>query len=361
MKRSPKRSIKPGLLFTSFAGLSYAVATGVISSALISSAVIGSTLFSSAALAAEWSVPRTPDGKPDLQGIWNNGTLTPLRRAADFGEKRAFTAEEAMEREQRALLSEQRADAPIDPNRAPPTDGNTAAAYNTFWLERGTSVALINGEYRTSLIIDPPNGQIPMREGDLPQSLREQWLSRPGVGEFDGPELLSIGDRCLIFWDFRTSTSTAGPPMLPLAYNNNYQIVQTPDYVIIRIEMTSDLRIIRIDAQPLPAAQHRWMGDSVGHWEGDTLVVRTANMHPQQSHFGSTADLKVTERFTRTSAEQIVYSFTMEDLSVYSAPWTAEIPMHARPTEKIYEYACHEGNYALQGILAGARVSEREQ
>ncbi len=341
MKYSLIRFIKPGLLFSCFV---------VLAPALLN-----------IAQAAEWSVPRTPDGKPDLQGIWNNGTLTPLRRPANLGEKRAFSAEEALEREQRAMLSAQRADAPIDPDRAPPTDGNTAAAYNTFWLERGTSIALIDGEYRTSLIIDPPDGQIPMREGDRPQSLREQWLSRPGVGEFDGPELLSIGDRCLIFWDFRTSSSTAGPPMLPLAYNNNYQIVQTLDYVIIRIEMTSDLRIIRIDGEPLPEAQHRWMGDSVGHWEGDTLVVRTANMHPQQSHFGSTKDLKVTERFTRTSAEQIVYSFTMDDPSVYSAPWTAEIPMHARPHEKIYEYACHEGNYALQGILAGARVGEQRE
>jgi hypothetical protein len=271
---------------------------------LISAGLTGTGLINSAALAAEWSVPRTPDGRPDLQGIWNNGTLTPLRRSADLGEKRAFSAEEAQEREQRAQLSEQRADAPLDPNRPPPTDGNVAASYNTFWLERSTRLALINGEYRTSLIIDPPNGQIPMREGNRPQSLREQWLSRPDVGEFDGPELLSIGDRCLIFWDFRTSSSTAGPPMLPLAYNNNYQIVQTPDYVIIRIEMTSDLRIIRIDGDPLPDALHRWMGDSVGHWEGDTLVVRTSNMHPQQSHFGSTADLKVTERFTRSSASR---------------------------------------------------------
>src|SRR5690606_8171938 len=135
----------------------------------------------------------------------------------------------------------------------------------------------------------------PLR-GDAPPSLREQWQASAS-GEFDGPELMSIGDRCLLFWDFRSSSSSAGPPMLPLMYNNNYQIVQTPDYVMILVEMMSDVRIIRIDDEPLPEAMYRWMGDSVGHWENDTLVVHTRNLHPQQSHFGSSAELEVVERF----------------------------------------------------------------
>ncbi len=312
--------------------------------------------------AADWSVPRTPDGKPDLQGIWSNATQTPLIRPADLGEKRFFTEEEALEREQRARLSEQRADNPSDPNRPPPTDGNTAAAYNTFWLDRGTNVALIDGEYRTSMIIDPPNGQIPRREGPVPQTLREQWLSQQGVGEFDAPELMSIGDRCLLFWDFRTSNSSAGPPMMPIIYNNNYQIVQTPDYVMILAEMMHDARIIRIDDEHQPEVMRKWMGDSVGRWEGDSLVVTTRNMHPQQSHYNFTRDVVITERFTRSSEAQIDYRFTINDPAVYTATWTAEMPLRARPAgEKIYEFACHEGNYALRGILAGARVQEQEQ
>jgi hypothetical protein len=305
-----------------------------------------------------WTPPRTPEGRPDLQGIWTNATQTPLVRPAEFGERRALNETEAQEREQRALVSEQRGDAPVDPDRPPPSDGNTAAAYNTFWLERGTGIAYINGEYRTSLIIDPPNGRIPLR-GDAPLPLRDQWLARAGVGEFDGPELMSPGDRCLIFWDFRTSSSSSGPPMLPLMYNNNYQIVQTRDYVMILTEMMSDARIIRLDAEPLPEGMYRWMGDSVGYWDGDTLVVHTEKLHPQQSHFGSSSEVRITEHFTRESEDQIVYRVTVEDPAVYTAPWTAEIPMRARPHgERIYEYACHEGNYALPGILAGARRIE---
>ncbi len=319
-----------------------------------------SALAAAGAAAAEWTVPRTPEGTPDLQGVWSNATQTPLVRPADLGTQRFYTEEEAVAREQRALQSAVRGDSPSDPQRAPPTDGNTAAAYNSFWLDRGTTVAHINGEYRTSLIIDPPDGQVPLRP-DAPPSLREQWTNRPGTGEFDGPELLSIGDRCLIFWDFRTSSSSAGPPMLPLMYNNNYRIVQTPGYVLIHVEMMSDVRIIRIDDEPLPENMYRWMGDSTGHWEDDTLVVTTRKLHPQQSHFGSTPALTVTERFQRLAADEILYSFTMEDPAAYTAAWTAEIPMRARPAgDRIYEYACHEGNYALQGILAGARRQEGE-
>ncbi|MEX2332996.1 MAG: hypothetical protein WD600_01980, partial [Pseudohongiella sp.] len=263
--------------------------------------------------------------------------------------------------QQSAQQREQQSFAPSDPNRPPPTDGNTAAAYNTFWLDRGTQVVHIDGEYRTSMIIDPPDGQIPFREGAPEQNLMEHWRDLHGDDAFLGPEMATIGERCLLFYDFRTSNSSAGPPMMPIIYNNNYQIVQTEDYVMIMAEMMHDARIIRLHGAHLPPDVHKWMGDSVGRWEGDTLVVTTRNMHPQQSHYGSGPGLEVTERLRMVSAEEIVYSFTMNDPVAYTQPWTAEMVLHARPAgERIYEYACHEGNYALPGILAGKRRQEQD-
>jgi hypothetical protein len=307
------------------------------------------------------TLPRTPDGKPDLQGIWTNGTQTPLQRPARYGDQRAMSADEAERLQQGAQQREQQSFAPSDPDRPPPTDGNTAAAYNTFWLDRGTQVVNIDGEYRTSMIIDPPDGQIPFREGAPEQNLMEHWRDLHGDDAFLGPEMATIGERCLLFYDFRTSNSSAGPPMMPIIYNNNYQIVQTPDYVMIMAEMMHDARIIRLDSEHLPAEVHKWMGDSVGHWEGDTLVVSTRNMHPQQSHYGSGPGLEVTETLRMVSPGEIVYSFTMNDPVAYTQPWTAEMVLYARPPgERIYEYACHEGNYALPGILAGKRRQEQE-
>lgn len=325
-------------------------------------AVLAAQLVMAATPNAAWQVPRTPDGRPDLQGIWSNGTQMPLQRPPQLGEQRAYSAEEAAAREARATLSEQRNNSPSDPNRTAPSDGNLAAAYNTFWLDRGNATALINGEYRTSMIIDPPDGQIPwLAEQERNPNQLARWLAASGVGAFDGPELQTIGERCLLFFDFRTSNSSAGPPMMPIAYNNNYQIVQTPGYVLIIAEMVHDARIVRIEAQHGPAVHRKWMGDSIGHWEGDTLVVTTRHLHPQQSHYGSSEGIVVTERFTRESQNQIVYQFTMDDPSVYRQTWTAEMALRARPAqERIYEYACHEGNYALQGILSGARVQERD-
>lgn len=311
---------------------------------------------------AEWVLQRTPDGQPDFQGIWSNATQTRLERAVELGEKRAYSSEEAQAIELRAREGVARSLAPSAADRAPPTDGNVASAYNSFWLERGTDIALIDGEYRTSMIIAPANGRIPwLPEQERQPTQLQRWLSQPGVGPFDGPELQTIGERCLLFWDFRTSNSSAGPPMMPMIYNNNYQIVQSPGYVLIYAEMMHDARIIRLDKDHHSSPMMQWMGDSVGRWEGDTLVVVTKNMHPQQSHFGSSDALVVTETFRRTSESDIVYSFTMEDPLVYSEPWTAEMVWkNATEDGRIYEYACHEGNYALSGILAGARVQEKE-
>lgn len=307
-------------------------------------------------------IPRAPNGKPDLQGIWSNATQTPLERPERFGDRQALTESEAVDLQSGAETREERGNAPSDPNRAPPSDGNTAAAYNSFWLDRGTGVVQVDGEYRTSLIIDPPDGQIPFRENAPEQNKMEQWRDEHGDDAFLGPEMATIGERCLLFYDFRTSNSSAGPPMMPMIYNNNYQIVQTDDYVMIMAEMMHDARIIRLNSEHQDPAIHKWMGDTVGHWEGDTLVFTTRNMHPQQSHFGSGPGLVVTESLRMVSDSEIVYRFTMNDPVAYDAPWTAEMVFHSQPPEnRIYEYACHEGNYALAGILAGKRREDSQQ
>jgi hypothetical protein len=306
-------------------------------------------------------IPRTPEGRPDLQGFWSNATLTPLERPTRFADRRAMSAEEAIAMQQDAVQRDIAADAPSDPDRPPPSDGNTAAAYNSFWLDRGTQVVEVDGEYRTSMIIDPPDGQIPYREGAPEQNFMEQLRDIHGDDAFLGPEMTTIGERCLLFYDFRTSNSSVGPPMMPMIYNNNYQIVQTPDHVAVHAEMMHDTRIFRLRGEHLPPEVYKWMGDSVARWEGDTLVIETRNMHPQQSHFGSGPGLQVTEKLRMVSADKIVYSFTMNDEIAYSQPWTAEMVFHRLPAgERIYEFACHEGNYALPGILAGARRLEQE-
>lgn len=334
-------SIRPGL-------------SGLLLSGLLTLLSLGSV-----AHAQTDEIPRTPSGHPDLQGIWTNATQTPLQRPARFGDQRAMTGQQAIAAQQQAQQREVRADAPSDPDRPPPTDGNTAAAYNTFWLDRGTQVVQIDGEYRTSMIIDPPDGQIPFRPDAPEQNLMEQWRDEHGADAFLGPEMATIGERCLLFYDFRTSNSSGGPPMMPIIYNNNYQIVQTDEHIVIMAEMMHDARIIRLNSEHLPPEVYKWMGDSIAHWEDDTLVVSTRNMHPQQSHYGSGPGLQVTERLRMVSPTEIVYSFTMHDPVAYTAPWTAEMVLYARPPgEKIYEYACHEGNYALPGILAGARRLE---
>lgn len=307
-------------------------------------------------------IPRTPDGKPDLQGIWSNATQTPLERPERFGDRQALTESEAQDMQSGALSREERGNSPSDPDRPPPSDGNTAAAYNSFWLDRGTGVVQIDGEYRTSLIIAPADGQIPYRENAPEQNKMEQWRDEHGEDAFLGPEMATIGERCLLFYDFRTSNSSAGPPMMPMIYNNNYQIVQTEDYVMILAEMMHDARIIRLNSEHQDPAIHKWMGDTVGHWEGDTLVFTTRNMHPQQSHFGSGPGLEVTESLRMVSDNEIVYRFTMDDPVAYESPWTAEMVFRPRPPgEQIYEYACHEGNYALAGILAGKRREDSQQ
>lgn len=309
---------------------------------------------------AEFTPARTNFDRPDLQGIWNNTTRTPLERPARLGEQRAYSEEEALTMEGRLQERLLAADAPLDPNRGAPTQDDTGT-YDNFWIELGGNITSVAGEYRTSLIIDPLDGRIPwLPENEIAPTLLQQWLAGTGVAPFDGPELQTIGERCLLFYDFRTSNSSSGPPMMPMYYNSNYQIVQTEDYVVIMAEMMHDARIIRIDSERQDPAMKKWMGDSVGHWEGDTLVVSTKNFHDQQSHFRGSPLRVVTEYFTRLKDDEILYRFTIEDPLAYEQPWTAEMIWRSRPAgEKIYEYACHEGNYALSGILSGARFEEK--
>ena len=307
-----------------------------------------------------FKVPRTLDGQPDLQGNWTNATLTPFERPEKYGTRLVLTAEEASQIENSEAEVARRDAAPTDPNKGIkdlPTDcgrGFTGVncGYNAFWVDPGTSVMTINGEKRSSMLVDPANGRLP----PLTPEGRQRMGARTAAarsGSADGPESRSLGERCLMSFG-----SSAGPPMLPLLYNNNYQIVQNQDTVLILVEMVHDARIIRLNAKHQPSGVRRWMGDSIGHWEGDTLVVETINFHPLQQFRGASENLKVTERFTRVSPSQILYRFTVEDPTTFSQPFTAEVAMSSSQ-EKIYEYACHEGNYALPGILAGAREAER--
>jgi hypothetical protein len=317
--------------------------------------------------AKAWSVPRTPDNKPDLQGNWTNETLTPLERPAGASGL-VMSEEEAQVLEKRTADRRERLAQPSDPDRpAPPQggDGSTGAAgnvggYNNFWLAPGERVARVDGQPRTSLIIDPPNGRVPQLTAEAQQRQRERVAARRGMGQYDHPELRPLAERCITSFG-----SNAGPPMLPnYFYNNNYQIVQTKDHVMILVEMVHDARTIRLVDSPskvqhLPSHLRPWYGDSVGWWEDDTLVVETTNFHPLQVFRNASDNLKVTERFTRTGPDQLLYQFTVEDSTTFTQPWTGEVPFSSLDG-LIYEYACHEGNYALSNVLSGERARERE-
>ena len=300
-------------------------------------------------------ISRTPEGRPDFQGVWTNATQTPLERPEALGNKRAYTAEEAT---QRVLASQERFardSAPIDPDQPAPEKG-APIGLEADWRFPNSHVITVNGEARTSMIIEPENGRIPHVDNEVMQDWRSKILAQDGVDEFDGPEVRTVGERCLL-----SVLSTAGPPMVPMIYNSNYQIVQTEDYLMIMTEMVNDARIIRIDSEPLPEAMTRWMGDSVGHWEGDTLVVKTNKIHPQQTFRGSTQALTTTEWFSKESNAQINYRVTIDDPVAYTQPWTAEIPLRALAQgTRLYEYACHEGNMSVIGSLGGARRQDHD-
>ena len=290
------------------------------------------------ALATAQTPERTAWGDPDLQGIWTNRTTTPLERPSEYEGRTELSAEE------RADL-----DAQAEANRDRPPPPGSTGAYNAFWLDRGLRTN------QTSLIVDPPDGRYPTRTERVRESDAAFAASRNGT-EFETYEDLNLYDRCI----------TRGMPgsMIPGFYNHNYQILQTPDHVVILVEMIHDARIIPLDGRPhLPVQIGQWMGDSRARWEGDTLVVETANMTPKGDERvrnlvrAGSERAHVVERFTRVAADRIDYSFTVTDPATYARPWTAEIPMVPLGGE-IFEYACHEGNYGLENILAGARAAE---
>ena len=298
---------------------------------------------------------RTADGHPNLQGNWSNATITPFQRAE--GQGPLFSTSEVARLEGRAEETVRAGAAPSDPNRAPPKVGGSIGSYNDVWFERGKRVAVINGEFRSSLLTNPPDGRRPPLTEAGRRQQQEQRDFRSQFGSADNPENRSLTDRCLMF------ASNVGPPMIPnSAYNNNYTIVQTADYVLIHAEVVHDARIIRLGTpNRLPTDVTPWMGDSWGRWEGDALVVETTNISPLHTFRGisPSKSLKVTERFTRVDDNTLLYEFRIDDPTTYTQPWGGEIPLN-RFADQLYEYACHEGNYALGNILSGARYEERQ-
>ena len=311
-----------------------------------------------AARAADYHAPRTGFGQPDLQGVWTNASLTGLERPPMF-KSLTIPEAEALAVEKRRAAMRAAADRPSDPKEGAPPVAADPGGYNAAWTDPGTTFGRLNGQARTSWLIDPADGKLPYSAQG--RKAFEATLHK-ARSDFGGPEVRPLGERCILGFG-----SSAGPPMLNVLYNNNYQIVQTPDQVAIVVEMNHDVRTIRLNAKGhLPSSMRPWMGDSIGHWEGETLVVETTNFNPGESlrpYFGATLylskDARVTERFTRVSASQILYQFAVDDPSVFTQTWRAEMPLNATKGP-VYEYACHEGNYALPGILAGARQAEKE-
>ena len=328
------------------------------------------------ALAAQTrsAIPRTPDGHPDLQGTYDLATLTPIERQA--GSPLVLSDEDAKKLEQQAASRKAYGDTPLKGDRpAPPVggDGSSGAAgnvggYNSFWIDAGSLYTVVDGRKRASILIDPPDGRIPQMTPQArqrvarnvrptsDQTAREDDPGFEGNGAYDDPERRPLGERCLMGFG-----STSGPPALPnYFYNNLHQIVQTRDQVMILTEMVHDARVIRLNAEHLPKTITKWMGDSVGRWEGDTLVVDTTNFSEKTRFRGSTANLHVVERFTRVDNKNLLYRFTIEDPDTWTRPWTGEYTWPATD-EQLYEYACHEGNYAMGNILRGARLKEADE
>jgi hypothetical protein len=287
-----------------------------------------------------------PGGHPDFGGIWNSATATPLERPAQLKDKEFFTPKEAAEWER--MMAAQNEDTPVAASK-------NVGTYNTAFREFGSHVVKT---LRTSLITDPPDGRIPALTptAAAEKHRRQELLRHPG-----GAKDLGLQDQCLIF-------VTAVPPMTPYSYNSNYQFVQTNDTLMINVEMIHDTRIIALNGRPhLPSNVRLWLGDSVGHWEGSTLVVDTANFNDAGGFFGdaggmfgSDRNLHVVERLSLLDADTILYRFEVDDPTAFTRPWKGELTM-ARTSGPLYEYACHEGNYALPNLLTGLRAGEPDR
>ena len=346
--------------------------------------------------AKPYSPKRMPDGHPDLQGTYDLATLTPLERPP--GMKPVLTREEMAKIERAVAAQVDEGAKPLSGERAAPPkggDGSAGAAgnvggYNNFWLDPGSTYTIVNGEIRTSIIVDPPDGRMPQLTPAARQRIAARLLAGAGSvpnndrgletapGAYDDPERRPLGERCLLGFG-----STAGPPALPnYFYNNLHKIVQTPNTVLIVNEMVHDVRVVRMNGQHPPKHIRKWMGDSIGRWEGDTLVVDTTNFNADQIRYavqaapgrglfmveslgakpqdrlqGPSQDLHVIERFTRVADNALLYRFTVEDANTWVAPWTGEFTWPAT-SEPIFEYACHEANYAMENVLRGARRRE---
>jgi hypothetical protein len=296
---------------------------------------------------AVWKMPRVADGHPDLQGIWSNATRTPVERPAEFAGKPTLTDAEAKVWEQKEHQAWEELDGTSDGPLHKGKGSEGTGAYNVLFYDMGYGLMRVDGVKHTSMVIDPSDGRIP---AVLPQARERNRGAAARAASVDNVKDRGLSERCLF-------TPMAGPPMLPTLYNNNYQIVQTPDTVMILVEEIHDARIVRMNAKHAPPDVRQWLGDSVGHWEGDTLVVETTNFSDQTHFRGSSKDLKVMERFTRVDPGNIVYKATIEDPATWEKPWTLELPFVAQKGP-IYEYACHEGNYAIEDILGGARRIE---
>ena len=299
----------------------------------------------------EKAIPRAADGRPDLQGVWTNATLTPLERPAQFAGK-ATVSDAGAKLYERQDLSANTLDGDVNNEENRRTGGAGVGAYNNLFVDRGSELARVDGVKRTSLIIDPPDGKIPQ----LTAAARDRNADTGrGFNRYDSVKDRPLSERCIIGFG-----STSGPPMLPVLYNNNYEIVQTPNYVMILVEMVHDIRVIRINGTHKPPDVRQLLGDSIGHWEGDTLVVDTTNFTNRTRFRGSSESLHVIERFRRIDASTILYRATIDDPSTYTRQWTIEYPFLAT-AGPVYEYACHEGNYAMPDILGGARKLETEE
>ena len=344
-------------------------AIATLAAAILASAVVAG--------AQQSSAPRTADGHPDLQGTYDLATLTPLERRADT--PLVLTDEQAAKLEKDVAQRSDALAAPVKADRdAPPKGGDgspgpygNVGGYNNFWLDPGSHYTMVDGQKRASLLVDPPDGRVPaLTDAARQRRSSADYNARPtsdaaareddpgfeGPSAYDDPEIRPLAERCLIGF-----SSTSGPPILPTYfYNNLHQIVQTPDTVMILTEMVHDARVIRLNAQHAPKTVRKWLGDSVGRWEGDTLVVDTTNFSDKTRFRGSSENLHVVERFTRTGPKTLRYQFTIDDPTTWTKPWTAEYTWPAT-NGLIYEYACHEGNYALGNILRGARQKERDE
>lgn len=331
----------------------------------IASAVLAGALLATAVM----PVYAQQESRPDLTGTWSNKSLTGLTRPRDV-EKLVVTPEEAAQiaaNTSVAGLPVDQVDGEVDPDTGAPPAGSFdfgLRGYNEFWIDPGNTLARVKGEYRSSYVVIPEDGHVPRLDNPMPDYEPKRYGSRyvTGVGDTRGPEAIPLAERCLLGFG-----NTAGPGMMGTLYNSTYDFVQTDDYVMIVVEMAHDARIIPIfdsaeeaRANHRPAVLKQWLGDSVGWYEGDTLIVETTDINPKQlaeSSIPITSDGKIIESFSRYAEDEIFYQFTVEDPNLYSQAWTAELSFYPQE-EPMYEYACHEGNYAMQGILAGARRQE---